>query len=355
MSEVTENTIRPIANYEEICLDEVPSENETDDENDSENNGIPVVDVSHGTIIVNMENTSNVEVKPTTQFYAPVTIHQYLNGHPPSSQSRSHPKLPISTNSNNLQEESNSSSKAKLSENADSENTTGNIDSNVSCSKTSNSYWKTAYVVIFLATLIVCAIVLYWTLSDPLPNDSSSSSWIKDESDYALGNGFNIFTRNRWGGRPIINESSRPLAHPVPYVIIGHTASNYCDTVSDCSSLLQTIQGRHVSELEFIDIGYNFLLDGCGNIYQALGWDIRNYIRNNSIMISVIGNFIYDKVNDKHRDAVQALIKRGIERKKISPNYRLIGHNQTSATDSPGKNLAITIKNWPHYYDGPIV
>ncbi|XP_046735344.1 uncharacterized protein LOC124404902 [Diprion similis] len=50
-----------------------------------EDNRAQVIDLSgfdgntHRTIVVNMTESSDVEIKPATQFYAPVTIHQHYN------------------------------------------------------------------------------------------------------------------------------------------------------------------------------------------------------------------------------------------------------------------------------------
>lgn len=136
-----------------------------------------------------------------------------------------------------------------------------------------------------------------------------------------------VYGRKVWGGRAIINATNhnRPLVLPVKYVVVAHTASQLCKSLKTCAPILQATQSAHVAEWSYIDVGYNFLIDGSGHVYQTLGWDIRNYIRNNTITVSFFGNFIYDEVNEHHVNAFQALINRGVERKKIRPDYRLIG------------------------------
>ncbi|XP_046734929.1 peptidoglycan recognition protein-like [Diprion similis] len=147
---------------------------------------------------------------------------------------------------------------------------------------------------------------------------------------------------------------NRSLSHPVKLVIVGHTVSSQCSTFLECAPKMQTIQNWHVESRDWVSIGYNFVIGGDGNVYEGLGWDIKNYIRDNSIMISFIGNYVIDKVKDKQRKAAQFLLKRGVELGKLVPNYTLVAHNQVANTRSPGKNLMADLKQWPHYYAGQI-
>lgn len=68
-----------------------------------------------------------------------------------------------------------------------------------------------------------------------------------------------------------------------------------------------------------------------------------------SIGISFIGNFTRTNPNEKQLAAAKCLIDEGINIGKIAPNYRLLGHRQVKATESPGANLYAIIKTWPHW------
>lgn len=142
------------------------------------------------------------------------------------------------------------------------------------------------------------------------------------------------------------------LPHPTNYVIISHTASDFCESFSECSKLVRSFQEYHVGTLNSPDIGYNFLIGGDGNVYVGRGWDVRNFHRDDSIGISFIGNYIYDKLNPMMIAATQNLILHGVRLGKLSKDYKLICHNQTSATQSPGKNVYSVVKQWPHFAAG---
>lgn len=41
----------------------------------------------------------------------------------------------------------------------------------------------------------------------------------------------------------------------------------------------------------------------------------------------------------------------GVSMGKLSEDYKLIGHNQSTFTLSPGPNLFSEISKWPHWYN----
>lgn len=103
---------------------------------------------------------------------------------------------------------------------------------------------------------------------------------------------------------------------------------------------------------EFEDIGYNFLVGGDGNAYEGIGWKkqgAHTYRHNKSICIAFIGDFSKQKPTDGQLEAAQKLIQIGVDGKFLSKNYRLFGHRQLIATESPGKKLYTIIVTWPHW------
>ncbi|XP_046409755.1 peptidoglycan-recognition protein SC2-like isoform X3 [Neodiprion fabricii] len=226
---------------------------------------LPVFDgYSHRSIAVNVTKSTDVKIRPVTQFYAPVTIHQHST---------------------------------KLANNKD----------------------------------------------------------VLEGNSVALDEDVAILTKERWGGYEMRDGwQNRSLSHPVELVIIGHTASSPCSTFEECASKMQTFQNLHVQTRGWVSIGYNFVIGGDGNVYQALGWDITNYTRDNSIMISFIGNYVINEVKNKQRKAVQLLLEQGVELGKLASNYKLVAHCQVANTLSPGQYLLADLKQWPHYYAGLI-
>lgn len=168
-----------------------------------------------------------------------------------------------------------------------------------------------------------------------------------DDYGERLGN-HTVYYRTHWGARP--PRAVVPLAHPTDFVIISHSASKPCDSFRSCSSLVRNFQDWHIY-LANNDIGYNFVIGGDASIYVGRGWDVRNFHNAISIGINFIGDFNYDTLNASMIEAAQLLIQQGLELKKLSEEYILIGHNQSApeVPISPGENAYREIKNWPHF------
>lgn len=156
-----------------------------------------------------------------------------------------------------------------------------------------------------------------------------------------------MIPRSLWGGRPPLYI--RKIHQPTLYVIVSHTVSQYCTTVEKCSTIVNQIQSQHIAEFLSPDIGYNFLVGGDENIYIGRGWDATNFHMENSIGISFIGNYIYDRLTPGMIEATLNLLEDGLKRGKLDENYKLISHNQTTNTLSPGTNVYNVIKFWPHF------
>lgn len=162
-----------------------------------------------------------------------------------------------------------------------------------------------------------------------------------------LKGGHKIYEKNVWGGRKV--DYKILMRHPAKYVIIAHTAGNPCQDFTKCASQMQTLQALYIGNVGLTDIGSNFIICHDGNVYVGRGWDLRNMHTDDSIGIAYMGNFVYDELNTAMINATLELINYGIILKKISPNYVVLGHNQTFPTDSPGKNVYKVIKTWKHF------
>ncbi|XP_063239605.1 uncharacterized protein LOC134540663 [Bacillus rossius redtenbacheri] len=167
-----------------------------------------------------------------------------------------------------------------------------------------------------------------------------------------LDNGRRILSKKEWGGRDPRNATW--LVHPTKYVVISHTAGNLCFDVHTCAAIVRGIQEYHRTLGALFDISYNFLVGGDGNVYEGRGWDFRSaqtgFVSGDNVDVGLIGNFVWDSPSHVQTDSVQQLIKRGVDLGKLDPNYKLVAHNQTFSTISPGPNVYRLISKWPHFY-----
>jgi hypothetical protein len=83
-------------------------------------------------------------------------------------------------------------------------------------------------------------------------------------------------------------------------VFIHHTDnSNNYNCKTDVPGMLQAIEERHIDVLQWDDLGYNFIVDRCGNIYEGRAGGVDRAVRGahsegfnaDSVGIAALGNF----------------------------------------------------------------
>ncbi|WP_371497369.1 peptidoglycan recognition protein [Kitasatospora sp. NBC_00374] len=78
-----------------------------------------------------------------------------------------------------------------------------------------------------------------------------------------------IVTRSGWGADESVREPGFVYTDPVKAVFVHHTdtANNY--SCSDSAAIIRSIYLYHVQSNGWRDIGYNFLVDRCGTIFEG--------------------------------------------------------------------------------------
>ncbi|XP_020816697.1 peptidoglycan-recognition protein LC isoform X3 [Drosophila serrata] len=174
-----------------------------------------------------------------------------------------------------------------------------------------------------------------------------------NQNEDVINNGSLVIVKvAQWGGRPP-KKKLDPLELPAHRVIISHTVAYGCDSLKICSDRAQVVQSFHMDSWGWDHVGYNFMVGGDGRVYEGRGWDYigahtKGY-NHGSIGISFIGTFTKEKPEDRQLKACQLLMEEGVRLKKLDPNYKLFGHRQLSATESPGEMLYKIIQTWPHW------
>lgn len=172
----------------------------------------------------------------------------------------------------------------------------------------------------------------------------------------AVSGTLRIINRRTWLAQPAVRPSN-PLQHPVPYVVILHTATDNCSTQAECVFIVRHIQTFHIESNGWNDIGYSFLVGGDGNVYEGRGWDTEGAFaygyNSRAIGIAFIGTFTVDVPEPKQILAGKQLMELGVTMGKISPHYKLLAHRQVSPTESPGLAFYEFLKTWPHWAEHP--
>ncbi|WP_405583522.1 N-acetylmuramoyl-L-alanine amidase [Streptomyces sp. NBC_01092] len=108
-----------------------------------------------------------------------------------------------------------------------------------------------------------------------------------------------IVTRRGWGANEKWRERQFAYTKKVKVAWVHHTASGGKYWCTQTPSLIRGIYRYHVLSMGWRDIGYNFLVDKCGNIYEGraggvakavLGAHTRGF-NTNSMGIAVLGSF----------------------------------------------------------------
>ncbi|XP_016840293.1 peptidoglycan recognition protein isoform X1 [Nasonia vitripennis] len=164
-------------------------------------------------------------------------------------------------------------------------------------------------------------------------------------------------SRIEWGAQPPMWTPTPLPTQPTPYVIISHTATDFCNTRAKCIRIVRVAQSIHIESNGWNDIAYNFLVGGDGNIYEGRGWDIQGahtyFYNHKSIGISFIGTFTNAKPTAAQLYAAHKLLRHGLQTGKLTEDYKLLGHRQCSTTESPGEQLYKIIQTWKHWSPTP--
>ncbi|MFF7730761.1 peptidoglycan recognition protein [Streptomyces sp. NPDC008001] len=108
-----------------------------------------------------------------------------------------------------------------------------------------------------------------------------------------------IVTRAGWGADESLRESGFVYTGAVRAAFVHHTASGNRYSCSQSPSLVRGIYRYHVVSSGWRDIGYNFLIDKCGTIYEGRAGGVARPVKgahtlgfnSNSMGIAVLGTF----------------------------------------------------------------
>ncbi|MFE7109422.1 N-acetylmuramoyl-L-alanine amidase [Streptomyces sp. NPDC057575] len=177
-----------------------------------------------------------------------------------------------------------------------------------------------------------------------------------------------IVTRKGWGADEKLRESKFVYTSTVKAAFIHHSATGNNYECSQAPSVLRGIYRYHVKSSGWRDIGYNFAVDKCGNIYEGRAGGVTRAVlgahtlgfNTNSMGIAVLGTFTNSNPPAAAVNAVAKLTawKLGLfgadprgkatlvsgggnkykKGKKVKLNV-ISGHRDGFATDCPGARL----------------
>ncbi|MDG9707927.1 peptidoglycan recognition protein family protein [Streptomyces sp. DH10] len=108
-----------------------------------------------------------------------------------------------------------------------------------------------------------------------------------------------IVTRRGWGADEGLRERGFRYTKKVKAAFVHHTASGNNYRCSQVPSLIRSIYRYHVRSMGWRDIGYNFVIDKCGKIYEGRAGGVARPVlgahtlgfNSNSMGIAVLGSY----------------------------------------------------------------
>jgi hypothetical protein len=177
-----------------------------------------------------------------------------------------------------------------------------------------------------------------------------------------------IITRAQWGANEAIRRGAPRYADAVHLAIVHHTAGSNAYSASQSAAIVRAIELYHVKGNGWNDIGYNFLVDKYGQIFEgryggmtrpvigahAMGFNL------GSVGIAVIGDYQAATLTPAARAALVSLLAWRLDLAHVDPLSRVVrvstgnpkyaagravtlnaisGHRDTYPTSCPGSNL----------------
>uniref|UniRef100_T1J1Z1 Peptidoglycan-recognition protein n=1 Tax=Strigamia maritima TaxID=126957 RepID=T1J1Z1_STRMM len=155
-----------------------------------------------------------------------------------------------------------------------------------------------------------------------------------------------VISRRNWGSATNVSKD-RKIEKPeytVILVVIHHTNGKHCKTKEECKRIIKDIEKFDIELMNKRDILMHFFIGGENMVFEGRGWGVEAEVipdTSASLMINIafIGNFTSETVPTKALHLAEKLIQCGIQRKQISKQYKVYGHNDLACTDCPGKEL----------------
>ncbi|MET8629470.1 peptidoglycan recognition protein [Kitasatospora sp. NPDC004669] len=124
-----------------------------------------------------------------------------------------------------------------------------------------------------------------------------------------------IVTRAGWGADESLRDPGPEYTGPVREVFVHHTATATDYACSDAPRVIRSIHQYHVKTSGWRDIGYNFLVDRCGTVYEGRAGGVDRPVHGahtlgfntDSAGVAAIGTYVGDTPPQPLLDGLAAL------------------------------------------------
>lgn len=152
-------------------------------------------------------------------------------------------------------------------------------------------------------------------------------------------------SRATWGATPAVTAKMRPM-NGVLRVTIHHEGSakpNTDSTPAQVAETLRTIQSQHRARMGAGDIGYHFIIDRGGTIWQGRDWQYQGAHTSganpNNLGVMLLGNFEIQQPTPQQLASLRILVASLVAKYNLTAKKDIYGHCDFCSTKCPGTNL----------------
>ncbi|WP_217143007.1 peptidoglycan recognition protein [Streptomyces sp. AC627_RSS907] len=212
------------------------------------------------------------------------------------------------------------------------------------------------------------------TAAELLASEAADALTAQQKAKPYVGPRPKITTRRGWGADEKLRERKLVYTKKVKAAFVHHSATGNNYRCSQAPSVIRSIYRYHVKSMGWRDIGYNFLIDKCGKIYEGRAGGVSKAVlgahtlgfNSNSMGIAVLGTYSSKKPSSAAVKAIARLTawKLGLygmnprgktylksgggnlyrKGKKVRLNV-ISGHRDGFATSCPGKKLYAKLRS----------
>ncbi len=160
------------------------------------------------------------------------------------------------------------------------------------------------------------------------------------------GGKVSALSRKMWGAVPPISGKMTPMGRVAKITIHhegGQTPNNDSSPIQ-VAATLRMIQGQHHKRLGAGDIGYHFVIDRTGMIWQGRDWMYQGAHTSganpNNLGVMLLGNFEFQQPTPAQLMSLSSLVGSLVRKYGLNPATDIYGHNDFCNTACPGKFLS---------------
>ncbi|MCC8180670.1 MAG: N-acetylmuramoyl-L-alanine amidase [Planctomycetes bacterium] len=152
-------------------------------------------------------------------------------------------------------------------------------------------------------------------------------------------------SRNSWGATAATPNKMKAM-NGVTRITIHHEGSakpNNDTTPNQVAATLRLIQSQHRKRMGAGDIGYHFIIDRTGTIWQGRDWNFQGAhtsgANSHNLGVMLLGNFEIQQPTSQQIASLHRLVGSLVRKYGLNAAKDIYGHSDFCNTQCPGKNL----------------